>query len=283
MSNSRLPQPAPKSDPPHVSMIVSSQKDEEYVETLKQEWSFIFQKILGPRKWLAYRKYLELTAPFSYYLLTNLSGYQTLGEEYASLVQYQHNPDGRKTLPTIGRRFLMVILSCVSPFARDLISKKYLRDSEDWEKDTFNFVCQKFEQIHRIIFYYKSTFLDFSKRFSGIRYLSYAQSKEENGQFYRLMGFLSLIEFVLNIIITHSVIKFEREKSKQQSNYQMEDIPSDERCCLCFGKRRETTSTACGHLFCWNCICQWIVVKNFCPICRYGLEGGHKLILLNNY
>jgi len=38
-------------------------------------------------------------------------------------------------------------------------------------------------------------------------------------------------------------------------------------CQLCL-EATATTATPCGHLFCWNCLSEWLRVKPQCPFCR---------------
>jgi peroxin-10 len=36
-----------------------------------------------------------------------------------------------------------------------------------------------------------------------------------------------------------------------------EDLRASRNCTLCLEERTNSTSTECGHLFCWNCIVGW--------------------------
>lgn len=70
----------------------------------------------GPRRWLEWRRELELLADAAYFGLTTLAGFQTLGEEYVGVVQVQR---GGRRVPTLARRALLVALHCLLPYALD--------------------------------------------------------------------------------------------------------------------------------------------------------------------
>jgi len=58
-------------------------------------------------------------------------------------------------------------------------------------------------------------------------------------------------------------------------------IRANRRCTLCLEERTETTSTECGHLFCWSCIVGWGNEKPECPLCRQQLMLSRLLPLYN--
>ncbi|KAH9921442.1 peroxisome assembly protein per8 [Fomitopsis serialis] len=52
-------------------------------------------------------------------------------------------------------------------------------------------------------------------------------------------------------------------------------------CTLCLEERTATTSTECGHLFCWDCIVGWGREKAECPLCRQSLNLTSLLPIYN--
>lgn len=51
------------------------------------------------------------------------------------------------------------------------------------------------------------------------------------------------------------------------------------KCTLCLEPMKDPSSTTCGHLFCWVCICDWCREKPECPLCRQGCLVQHILPL----
>ncbi|ELR61338.1 Peroxisome biogenesis factor 10, partial [Bos mutus] len=72
--------------------------------------------LLGAKKWLEWRREVELVSDLAYFGLTTLAGYQTLGEEYVSVVQV--GPSQRH-VPSRLRRGILVALHTVLPYLLD--------------------------------------------------------------------------------------------------------------------------------------------------------------------
>ncbi|KAJ7522857.1 hypothetical protein O6H91_18G029600 [Diphasiastrum complanatum] len=55
-------------------------------------------------------------------------------------------------------------------------------------------------------------------------------------------------------------------------------------CAICFDTMKEETSTVCGHVFCWACICMAVATQKRCPTCRKKLTASqiHRLYLSGN-
>lgn len=56
-------------------------------------------------------------------------------------------------------------------------------------------------------------------------------------------------------------------------------------CNICLDLANNAVLATCGHLFCWHCLYQWLLVSQICPVCRgacdvdsvtpiYGRRGG---------
>ncbi|KOS19604.1 Peroxisome biogenesis factor 10 [Escovopsis weberi] len=51
------------------------------------------------------------------------------------------------------------------------------------------------------------------------------------------------------------------------------------KCTLCLEDMRDPAATQCGHVFCWECIGDWVKEKPECPLCRREAMVQHILPL----
>ncbi|XP_073937664.1 peroxisome biogenesis factor 10 isoform X2 [Castor canadensis] len=100
--------------PPEV--IRAAQKDEYYRGGLRSAAGGALHSLAGARKWLEWRKEIELLSDIAYFGLTTVAGYQTLGEEYVGIVQVDPS---QQRVPSRLRRSVLVTLHAVLPYLLD--------------------------------------------------------------------------------------------------------------------------------------------------------------------
>jgi len=53
----------------------------------------------------------------------------------------------------------------------------------------------------------------------------------------------------------------------------------DENCSICLEPFTKPVLTACGHLYCYNCLKSCLTVKKLCPLCKTDLDGKDILVV----
>ncbi|XP_008850863.1 peroxisome biogenesis factor 10 [Nannospalax galili] len=97
-------------------VIRAAQKDEYYLGGLRSAAGGALHSLAGAKKWLEWRKEIELLSDIAYFGLTTIAGYQTLGEEYVGIIQVDPS---RRHVPSGFRRGVLVALHAVLPYLLD--------------------------------------------------------------------------------------------------------------------------------------------------------------------
>ncbi|GCB66200.1 hypothetical protein scyTo_0013552 [Scyliorhinus torazame] len=221
-------------------LIRSSQKDEYYLHSLRSYANETFQIFAGAKRWLEWRKEIELLADLTYFSLTTFAGYQTLGEEYVNIVQVDSS--GQRVPPPARRAALIILHTCV-PYLLDRGLNRLEQDlqaesegfqaperrrvparpgilhwlqgavsglTEQQKKVLLQTVCilrQAVSFLHRLhlgIFYLKGAFYHIAKRFTSITYLCVRGLFSDSVGLrwnYELLGKVSLLQLVLTVAV----------------------------------------------------------------------------------
>lgn len=294
----------------HAEIIRSHQKDEYYINFLKSHIADISQVLFGPRHWIKWRKELSLLADFGYFGLTTLGGFQTIGEEYVNIVQVDRS---LRAIPSKFRRLCMVLVHVLTPY----VLHKFIDWFEKWLKspirrDNLNTESREFllncipavrhtvtflHRCHLALFYFQGVFYHIAKRLTSVNYVKYSLNKQRStssdilSQSFRFLGWLSWLQLLGSFAVQgykvyrnrDNIVKtFKRQNFDDNSESCEESSHPALKCSLCLENRKHTTSTPCGHLYCWNCIHEWCQNKPECPLCRQKLQP-QSLIFLQNY
>ncbi|XP_037684754.1 peroxisome biogenesis factor 10 isoform X2 [Choloepus didactylus] len=193
----------------------------------------------GAKKWLEWRKEIELLSDLAYFGLTTLTGCQTLGEEYVNIVQVDPS---RRCVPSWPRRAALVALHSALPYLLDkalLLLEHELQADRDrplqggpgpgergrsqvrrWlqqqvaplaepQKRVLLQALLVFRQglaclwrLHVAWFYIHGAFYHLAKRLTGISYLRVHRPPGEDLRVqasYKLLGAVSLLHLALSV------------------------------------------------------------------------------------
>jgi hypothetical protein len=49
---------------------------------------------------------------------------------------------------------------------------------------------------------------------------------------------------------------------------------ADERCSICHDDLNRAVILSCKHVFCEECVCEWLERERTCPLCRAVVSSG---------
>ncbi|NXA40255.1 PEX10 factor, partial [Eudromia elegans] len=237
-------------------LVRGAQKDELYRAGLRSGAGAALHGLAGAKRWLEWRRELELLADVAYLSLCTLSGYQTLGEEYVNIVQVDST---KKRVPSFLRRAVSISLHTLVPYclekgllhlehelqmeadgsrtqqntpARSSLDRTLVRNwirkqvgelSEQQKKTLLQTVyilkqcIPLLRRLHLAIFYINGMFYHLSKRITGITYLSFGGLQREDQSIRSSYKFLGIISlFHLLLTIGVQLYSFKQKQRARQ-------------------------------------------------------------------
>lgn len=282
-------------------ILRSIQKDETFTSTLGQQMSDIL-RCSSNRHWIKYNNLCKLFAELVYHGFACFNNLQTLGEEYTGIIQIDSK---YIALPNKCLQFVAILLEfCGEDMVNKLVRtvERDVRNDDNLLPNAKNgilVVCNAVRQsvpyvkaVHRSVFYLQGNKLQVSKRLTGINYVlvRYWLNVNHSVYGYKVLGVISLIQLIL-AAITNIRITLRRNQYKEKVSDKRQSVSrtrarttkaiSDKKCVLCLEIRENTSATLCGHLFCWQCILDWLDQKEECPVCREVIKKSSVVFLQN--
>lgn len=292
---------------PTISQIIcNEQKDDVLIKSLQDESNAIFKQFFRARLWIQWQPIIDEINKSIYYLLTTVSGHQTLGEEYCQIICIDYN---QYLIPSLWRR---LTLAAIYSFRTRFVNFfKNLATNNDHNHDgmvaeNLQFLIDSIKKINVAIFFLQGQYPDLTKRFLSIRYLSTSvksSSTDYNQTTFKILSFLTIIQVILSFYAKYMIIT-KKSKTKHINisiDNTKESIHSHnndgKRCPLCFSSYQNPTLLFCGHIFCWDCLSDWMLTtstsarqqqghferKDECPICKMKINDTKQFVLLHNF
>jgi len=217
---------------------------------------------------------------------------------------------------TFGRSFLLYTLKLVENFlskskgpsctqqgaftTSELLTLEQVHNSQRWNWLTSCLTVTKIlqhylpflSQVHLAVFYLQGKFYHVAKRLTGTEYVLvrkwYANQNEGSKRNMNYLMWMSLVNLMLTAV--HDYMSFVASQEQIESTFKHEptrkdddpEIEPSKKCSLCLELRKNSSVTPCGHLYCWNCIIDWLRTKQECPICREKVLPS-RIVALGNY
>ncbi|XP_015523266.1 peroxisome biogenesis factor 10 [Neodiprion lecontei] len=270
-------------------ILRARQRDDMFVTNLRENLSELMHK-LGGSKLLLHIVQSELPAKFAYFIATTAMNNQTIGEEYTGIIQADLKA---LKVPSLAARTLAILLECFGEQVLIRILDRLLvsinnpgNELTPEAKSILNFSLTRLRTAipivilaHRGLFYILGRYYSLSKRIAGVDYIKVYGRRPAEGISWglRLLGVATIAQCLLKLWSSRQLSASEEAKTVEITK----GLGTDSRSCQLCLEVVPTTATPCGHLFCWQCISDWLAARPQCPLCREYAHPSRIIYLLN--
>ncbi|WVQ83554.1 hypothetical protein IAT38_005695 [Cryptococcus sp. DSM 104549] len=196
-------------------ILRSHQRDTTQIYRLTELVSEILRSLAGTR-WLAHKQLIvDVLVKAVYLTLTFGRGSQTLGEEYTDILPYSNR---RSRLPSKRRRLFTILFLLLPSLLVSPASTSYIRNtnlapastpSTRWSRARAKLagflespVGKALPELHMIAFLFGGRFFEFSRRLTGLSYVSTlpAKPREQRSASYEPLGLIMLLPFLYRLL-----------------------------------------------------------------------------------
>ncbi|XP_044259060.1 peroxisome biogenesis factor 10-like isoform X1 [Tribolium madens] len=270
-------------------VLRSAQRDESFVLEMQDNLQAIL-KLFGTRYYHGGQRIIPALTNTWYYFMTTLGNLQTLGEEYTGTLRFSNN----NTVPSKTAELVWLLLyiggePICDRLINSLLNKiKHSNELTEQAKTLLikllTFLQEQkhtLKRIHHSLFYIGGKYYNISNRILAIKYVLVREWLRDDTftQSFKLLGHLSLFYILFNLI---QQLWSSKNNGDVAENFVSEVDVSKKGCVLCAENRKNPCATPCGHIFCWDCICDSLKYQHVCPICREVVLPS-RIILLQNY
>lgn len=283
------------------------QKDEEYINILMRKLVLLVESISDKLHFSINSDKIEFFSKFLFYFVCYHINKEKLssGEEYAGIFKIFLNKKSvlfyvlmmsmKNYLIKSGYKFFNSLYE--NSLAR--INNKVNKTMIDTFITKFQFpslddISSKLEEIEFCYFFINGNFYNFIQRIFNIRYNLKSDNKTQNDLInsdgFKILGYIISFKLICQFIIfikhnTSIINKIRKDyknnlpitESQRNLNLHLEKKKAlnlkpttlnRKQCLLCMETRKNTSATLCGHLFCWECITNYLQSTPACPFCR---------------
>jgi len=266
-------------------ILRSEQKDDAFVDRLSKEMPELLLSGTGPKTWMQWQELVEPTARFIYLMATTFSNYQTLGEEYAGLLQVDYS---LKRLPSKAARLCSILGQTYLPWAVQLAAGKLHARGKTKLSAALIVAATLLAQFNTCLFFYHGSFYNLSQRLTGVHHLNLANHPNDSStlglqRMFRILGLVHCVKFIVQAWSDLQELMVNETYDSCSDKTDVVAATSGKKCPLCLDVRTNSSCTPCGHVFCWGCIIESVLVKPECPVCREDIPHPSRIVFMHNY